>query len=596
MENEFPSIKEQIGNLLFLIRTLFGVNKKIFVVRIPLLLLQTVSQILSIWFMKLILNEIAGNVEVSRIVFLAGCMAISGFLVSFVSRIIMSLDQRESLKVEYRLKTLLADKMMRLPYIYAVEPQTLNFLDMASKENSFSTVLSSVSGFIGSVISAVTYSAVVITVHPLIMVLLVLSIILDSVVLRLKTKNEFKRENETIPAFRKMWAIFNVLDFEEYGKEVRVNRLKNWITAKGMKEHKNLLDVEKKATKTDQVYSVIQDISGNILTAATYLILSLLLIFRNLMIGDFTFALNSMMGLSGNIKAVISGWNSLLEHGLFSRGFKYIMNLSDTYRSEADTCAEHSLDDIKEYSIEFRHVTFTYPGCDTPALSDITFRLDPGETLSLVGVNGAGKTTLVMLLCRFYEPDEGEILVGGIPIKNLPFDDYYRIFGVAFQDSRIFTGTIAENITYGKELSESELERGLRISGLLEKVNSFRNGVRTTLGREFDEDGVDLSGGEKQKLSISRVFCANPEIMIFDEPTSALDPIAEHEVISGLQSVTQNKTSIIISHRLSSTKMSDKIAVMADGMLQEYGNHNELIKKENGIYHQLFEAQAKYYK
>ena len=157
------------------------------------------------------------------------------------------------------------------------------------------------------------------------------------------------------------------------------------------------------------------------------------------------------------------------------------MNLSDTYRSEADTCAEHSLDDIKEYSIEFRHVTFTYPGCDTPALSDITFRLDPGETLSLVGVNGAGKTTLVMLLCRFYEPDEGEILVGGIPIKNLPFDDYYRIFGVAFQDSRIFTGTIAENITYGKELSESELERGLRISGLLEKVNSFRNGVRTTL-------------------------------------------------------------------------------------------------------------------
>ena len=209
MENEFPSIKEQIGNLLFLIRTLFGVNKKIFVVRIPLLLLQTVSQILSIWFMKLILNEIAGNVEVSRIVFLAGCMAISGFLVSFVSRIIMSLDQRESLKVEYRLKTLLADKMMRLPYIYAVEPQTLNFLDMASKENSFSTVLSSVSGFIGSVISAVTYSAVVITVHPLIMVLLVLSIILDSVVLRLKTKNEFKRENETIPAFRKICRFVN---------------------------------------------------------------------------------------------------------------------------------------------------------------------------------------------------------------------------------------------------------------------------------------------------------------------------------------------------------------------------------------------------
>lgn len=139
------------------------------------------------------------------------------------------------------------------------------------------------------------------------------------------------------------------------------------------------------------------------------------------------------------------------------------------------------------------------------------------------------------------------------------------------------------------------MERGLRISGLLEKVNSFRNGVRTTLGREFDEDGVDLSGGEQQKLSISRVCCANPEIMIFDEPTSALDPIAEHEVISGLRNVTQHKTSIIISHRLSSTKMSDKIAVLADGMLQEFGCHEELVKKENGMYRQLFEAQAKYY-
>ena len=596
MNNEFLSIREQIGNLLFLIRTLFKVNKKIFFVRIPLLLLQTLSQILSIWFMKQILNEIAGDVQVSYIIFWAGCMAVSGFLVSFVSRIIMTCDQKESVKVEYQLKTLLADKIMSLPYRHAVEVQTLDFLEMASKENSFSTVLSAVSGFIGSIISAVTYSAVVITVHPLILFLIALNILIDGVILRLKARNEFRQENEILPVFRKMWAILNMLDFEEYGKEVRVNRLKEWIVTNGRKKNLDSLEIEKKGTKKDLFLSEVQEISGNVLTAATYLILSFLLIFKGLLIGDLTFALNCMLGLSGNIKAVISGWNSLLNHGLFSRGFRYIVNLSDTHRSEVDRCARYSHDDIKEYSIEFRNVTFTYPGADAPALSDVSFKLDSGETLSLVGINGAGKTTLVMLLCRFYEPDEGEILVGGIPINELPFDDYYRLFGVAFQNSQVFTGTISENIAYGNEITESELERGLRISGLLEKVNSLRDGVHTTLGREFDENGIDLSGGEKQKLSISRVFCANPEIMIFDEPTSALDPIAEHEVISGLQSVTQNKTSIIISHRLSSTKMSDKIAVMADGMLQEYGNHNELIKKENGIYHQLFEAQAKYYK
>lgn len=464
MNNEFLSIREQIGNLLFLIRTLFKVNKKIFFVRIPLLLLQTLSQILSIWFMKQILNEIAGDVQVSYIIFWAGCMAVSGFLVSFVSRIIMTCDQKESVKVEYQLKTLLADKIMSLPYRHAVEVQTLDFLEMASKENSFSTVLSAVSGFIGSIISAVTYSAVVITVHPLILFLIALNILIDGVILRLKARNEFRQENEILPVFRKMWAILNMLDFEEYGKEVRVNRLKEWIVTNGRKKNLDSLEIEKKGTKKDLFLSEIQEISGNVLTAATYLILSFLLIFKGLLIGDFTFALNCMLGLSGNIKAVISGWNSLLNHGLFSRGFRYIVNLSDTHRSEVDRCARYSHDDIKEYSIEFRNVTFTYPGADAPALSDVSFKLDSGETLSLVGVNGAGKTTLVMLLCRFYEPDEGEILVGGIPINELPFDDYYRLFGVAFQNSQVFTGTISENIAYGNEITESELERGLRIS------------------------------------------------------------------------------------------------------------------------------------
>jgi len=594
MDNSNLTIKEQLKNLLFLIKILFRTNKKIFFIRLPLLFLQTISSILSIWFLKQILNVISGGADVGRVVFLAGWMAGSAFLVNTLAKIISAFDRREMVKTEYRLKLLLSETIIDLPYRYAVDPQTLDFLEMAKNESSFSTVLTAITSVLGAIITAATYAAVVVTVHPLILLLIAANAVIDVLLLRKKAKKEMEQEDEIFPVFRKLWALLNIVDKPKYGKELRSNRLKDWAIEKGREQNYRSLTIEKRGTRADAELTGLQEFANTVLNACIYLILSFLLLFRDLLIGDFTYALNCTLNLSGSIKGVISGWNELLNHGLFSRGFKYCMDLAEEHRKKTEKTITSEESFPQDMSIEFKNVTFTYPYSDTHALKNISFRIESGETLSLVGVNGSGKTTLVMLLCRFYEPDEGEILLGGIPIQNIPIMSYYKLLGIAFQDSQTFAGTVRENIVYTEEPSE-QIQRSLNISALHEKIDSLPFKLDTVLGKNFDENGTDFSGGEKQKLAIARAVYADPPVMIFDEPTAALDPIAEYEIIHNLGQAAREKTAVFISHRLSSARTSDKIAVLANGELCEFGTHSDLIQKENGMYRELFNAQAQYY-
>lgn len=409
MDNSNLTIKEQLKNLLFLIKILFRTNKKIFFIRLPLLFLQTISSILSIWFLKQILNEISGGADVGRVIFLAGWMAGSAFLVNTLSKTISAFDRREMVKTEYRLKLLLSETIIDLPYRYAVDPQTLDFLEMAKNESSFSTVLTAITSVLGATITAATYAAVVVTVHPLILLLIAANAVIDVLLLRKKAKKEMEQQDVIFPVFRKLWALLNIVDKPKYGKELRINHLKDWAIEKGREQNYRSLAIEKRGTRADAELTGLQEFANTVLNACIYLILSFLLLFRDLLIGDFTYALNCTLNLSGSIKVVISGWNGLLNHGLFSRGFKYCMDLAEEQRKHTEKTVTSEENLPKDMSIEFKNVTFTYPYSETPALKNISFRMESGETLSLVGVNGSGKTTLVMLLCRFYEPDEGEI-------------------------------------------------------------------------------------------------------------------------------------------------------------------------------------------
>ena len=243
-----------------------------------------------------------------------------------------------------------------------------------------------------------------------------------------------------------------------------------------------------------------------------------------------------------------------------------------------------------EHTIEFRHVSFKYPRSEKLVLRDINLTIKSGEHLSIVGLNGAGKTTFIKLLCRLYDVTEGEILVDGVNIKEYS-EEYRRLFAVVFQDFQLFAFSLRENIAFGEQADDKELERVLKLAGLWEDVQKLPNGLDTMLYKSFDENGTDLSGGQRQRLSIARAVLKNPEILILDEATSALDTESEKLVQDALNSLLQGRTSIVIAHRLSTIHNADLIVVVDHGRIAEQGTHNELMER-NGIYAKLIEMQS----
>ena len=248
-------------------------------------------------------------------------------------------------------------------------------------------------------------------------------------------------------------------------------------------------------------------------------------------------------------------------------------------------------------SIELEHVSFTYPGSRVPTLKDLNLTIRPGEKIALVGLNGAGKSTLVKLLCGLYRPTSGTIRVGGRPISSFGKEEYFSMIAAVFQDVKLLPLTIAQNVASdnGEDIDRQRVRQCLSLAGLWEMVDGLPQKEDTPLGRGVLDDGIDLSGGERQKVWMARAFYKEASILILDEPTAALDPLAEQEIYEKYVQMSEGKTSLFISHRLASTRFCDRIWLMENGRITEQGSHEELMEK-NGAYARLFEVQGKYYR
>lgn len=249
----------------------------------------------------------------------------------------------------------------------------------------------------------------------------------------------------------------------------------------------------------------------------------------------------------------------------------------------------------RKYEIEFRDVSFRYPASEIYALRHVNMRFRVGQRLALVGQNGSGKTTFIKLLCRLYDPTEGEILLNGIDIRKYNYDEYMSIFSVVFQDFGLLSFELGQNVAAGTHYERERVERCLQKAGFGERLGTLPKGVETCLYREFDEAGVEVSGGEAQKIALARALYKDAPFIILDEPTAALDPIAEYDVYSRFDQIVGDKTAIYISHRLASCRFCDEIAVFDGGRIVQQGSHDALLAEKSGMYRALWEAQAQYY-
>ena len=312
-------------------------------------------------------------------------------------------------------------------------------------------------------------------------------------------------------------------------------------------------------------------------------------------VGDYSLYTGALGSISGGIGTIIGTTASIYEGTLFIDNLILFMNEKRTVvpaLPEPRKVAHGT-----GHTIEFRNVSFSYPGTERKVIDNVSLKLEPGDTCVLVGLNGAGKTTLIKLLTRLYDPTEGVILLDGYDIREYDVNDLYAMFGIIFQDFGKYAVSVKENIRFGqvdRDAGDAEIEEAAEQSTASQFIERLPDGYETPLMRYFEENGIELSIGQWQKLSIARAFYSDSDVIILDEPTASLDAIAEQDIYNQFDRLRKDKTCIFVSHRLSSATVANKIIVLENGALIETGNHAELMKKR-GVYYELFTTQAKRY-
>lgn len=386
------------------------------------------------------------------------------------------------------------------------------------------------------------------------------------------------------------YIVFEMTNYR-HGKDIRL------YSAEDMMQEKTDIQLERMRENTTGMeneslpYRLLDSAVSSAKDFGTYLYLGVLAITGKITVGTFSQLVTSAGTMSSALQAMVKSYQEIEKRCSYAYETVKFMEYPP-YMEKGDRQIENL---SGGHTIEFRHVSFSYPGTGVKVLDDVSITLHSGEKLSVVGLNGAGKTTFIKLLCRLYDTDSGEILLDGVNIREYDYDEYMKLFSVVFQDFRLLAFTVDDNILLGNTEPPEAVDSLLEKVGLEEKVKSLPHGRDTMMFKRFDKEGVELSGGEQQKLAIARALYKNAPVVILDEPTAALDPVAEYEIYKRFDELVGGKTAVYISHRLSSCKFCDRIAVFSEGTIKEYGAHDELLRIKNGIYAEMFKAQAQYY-
>lgn len=384
---------------------------------------------------------------------------------------------------------------------------------------------------------------------------------------------------------------WQITDFTP-AKDIRLFGLREWLVDKYRRLKEERFNAQKKNCTLWFWSSVFASVMIALSHCAVYGWLIWAVAYDGLSIGDFSLYLASAATLFQFINSVFSGIGDLMQKSRQVDDFRSFMDFDGGDNESSGKPVPES----ESYEFEFRNVSFKYPKSENYALKNLTLKLKAGEHLAVVGLNGAGKSTFIKLLMRLYEPTEGEILLNGVNISEYDKRSYYGLFAPVFQDVELFAFPLAENVSMqSPEKTDRQLaEKCLVSAGFGDKLAELPNGVDTEILKVIYDDGVDLSGGEKQKLALARSLYKGAPVVVLDEPTAALDAIAESRLYNDFDKLTGGKTAVYISHRLSSTQFCSNVAMFRDGELCEYGTHDSLMKKD-GAYAEMFRLQAQYY-
>ncbi len=406
-----------------------------------------------------------------------------------------------------------------------------------------------------------------------------------------KKMNQYNEAN--VPNYRQyQFYTREYMEKEECGKTIRMFRQQNVLSFyfdKLMKEINGNID---KIGKEDQKRNVWVGAIEALVSGLVYFLLAVMVSKGAILVGSICLYAGCITNFLLHFRGWLAQW---VEISVNTKYVKMYLDFLDIPNKKYEGTLPVEKRDDDKFTIEFRHVSFRYPGSDRDVLKDFSIKFHIGERLAVVGKNGSGKTTFIKLLCRLYDPTEGEILLNGIDIRKYDYREYLSLFSVVFQDFKIPALPLGENVAVSREYDASRVKSVLERVGLGELLRKMPDGLNTPLYTDFDKNGVDISGGEAQKVAIARALYHDTPFVILDEPTAALDPLAEYEIYSHFDDLVGTKTAVYISHRLSSCQFCNDILVIDEGKAVQRGNHEKLVKDQEGLYYTLWNTQAQYY-
>lgn len=571
---------------------------------ILLLILQSFAAAGKLWLNvilpKFLVEELIGAKNIQTLLLLGALVVLNNVGMSWLEKLFKRFLEGKESYVHHAMNKLMAEKIMNLEYSCLEDPYYLDLKERAvfavSNQNAISSLIKCLSEAAKDAAILVGLMAILATLGPVLLLVLAAGIAAMLLLYRRLSQDIVLITGEMIPINRKFGYYLDLQTQKQYQKDIRLYDMGGMIIDRAAAFTAETCDlferIFKRQGETFGGFKVVNDF----IAAFSYVYVGIRTVSdvfgRKISLGDLTMYVSAAIQFAQVVVQFGTSFIETIQALSFLEPYMEFMALKEETAPSGKALFEGPVE-----SVEFSHVTFTYPKAEKPVLRDVSFSIRRGEKISVVGLNGAGKSTLVKLICRMYRADSGEIRINGRNIYDYDYMSYMEAISAVFQDYRLFNFTIAENISCREAgADEEKINRLIDEVGLREKVDSLKDGVGSRFGKEYDEDGIEMSGGEGQKIAIARALYKEASMVILDEPASALDPLAEAEIYEKFNSLVEDKTAIYISHRMSSSVFCDRILLIDGGTVADYDTHENLMKKTDGLYYKLFHSQAENYR
>ncbi|SHF73463.1 ATP-binding cassette, subfamily B [Caldanaerobius fijiensis DSM 17918] len=601
----YSKTKTFLYRFFYTFKLIWDTSPAIYLLKVLTTLFNGLQPVVAVYLTKLIVDAIVAGIRAGdfqpyyrRIIFYVVLQIGILFIKFVITNISQLIDTVFGDILASHIRIQIMNKAKDVDYIYFDMPEFYNSMENANREAGYRpmSIMSNAFGFLSTLITFLGFAAVISRYSVLVMLLVIILSIPASIVDNRFRKKIFSIMSSKSKERRKLDYIANLLTLKDYAKEVRLFDLGGYFIGRYLSVFKEYIKDYSRVITWQSIYSTIALAVSFLSVGVASLMIGADALRGKISIGDFTMYFGALTDMRASLNSI------LFVSGFLYEGMLFMGNLISFLKGAPQTSQQNSKVQYAplkkgQHTIEFVDVSFKYPGSDRYALKNINLKIDPGQTVALVGLNGAGKTTLIKLMIGLYDPTEGRILIDGKDIKEYNRKELQSIFGVVFQDFCHYAFTLGENIGFGKiENVEDEdmIREAAKKCGVDEFAEKLPKGYKTHLTRNFELDGVDLSIGQWQKVSIARAFFRQADVLILDEPTASLDPQAEYEVYQQFEQLKGDKTTVFVSHRLSSTTLATKIIFLDNGKIKEIGNHQQLMEK-NGEYAKLFKMQAERY-